>query len=168
MKTACENYLETGRGILPILRNLKHLCKLAIEPNSDLVCIDRKIQIIARPLSPSYRRGPAPNERKRLTTKERLLYIETLAKALEALNKLSGKQREAIYWRFIDHSEHCEERGAVRICRRPSNREIAHDLGISEGAFRQRLRIATSKLGFDDTNLELWLESEKKVLLSSQ
>jgi hypothetical protein len=30
------------------------------------------------------------------------------------------------------------------------------------------LRIATSKLGFDDTNLELWLESEKKVLLSSQ
>ena len=96
---------------------------------------------------------------------EKAIYIATIRKLSSMLDTLTAKQREAVFWRYIDNSEQRQitnsKMGLRYEQQRPSNRELASFLGISHTTFRERLIRALERLGCTQSRWQLWLDASK-------
>lgn len=115
---------------------------------------------------PSCSYSPFPrHDRQPASDNEKAIYIETIRKLNSLLSKLTVKQREAIFWRYMDNSEYRQitnsKMGLRYEPQRPSNRELASFLGISHVSFRERLCNGLERLGCAQSQWQLWLDNSK-------
>lgn len=115
---------------------------------------------------PSFSCNPFPKtERRQAGDNEKAIYIETIRKLNSLLSKLTVRQREAIFWRYMDNSEYRQitnsKMGLRYEPQRPSNRELAAFLGISHVTFRERLIRGLERLGCTQSLWQLWLDNSK-------
>ena len=115
---------------------------------------------------PSFSCNPFPkSERRYAGDNEKAIYIETIRKLNRLLGQLTVKQREAVFWRYMDNSEYRQitnsKMGLRYETQRPSNRELASFLGISHVTFRERLIRGLERLGCTQSLWQLWLDNSK-------
>ena len=125
---------------------------------------DGNIEVEASFPSCSYKPQPM-NPKEAPGDYEKAVYIATIRKLSGMLDKLTVKQREAIFWRYMDNSEYRQitnsKMGLRYEPQRPSNRELAAFLGISHVTFRERLIRGLERLGCTQSLWQLWLDTSK-------
>jgi len=148
-----STYFTSG-DLLWVMRNYQSLWSRVLGTPVTLCFKDGQIDFEASPLSPSYSRISSLKDQLRVARiveeGEKMLSLSAVYKLDWLLDKLSVKEREALYWRLIDRS--CTKVNNIR--KPPSSREIAAMLSIPYSTFRDRMISGWEKLGFSWEELQ--------------
>ncbi|WP_367357694.1 hypothetical protein [Mesotoga sp.] len=144
----------TSGDLFWVMRNYQSLWSRVLGTPVTLCFKDGQIDFEASPLSPSYSRISSLKDQLRVARiveeGEKMLSLSAVYKLDWLLDKLSVKEREALYWRLIDRS--CTKVNNIR--KPPSSREIAAMLSIPYSTFRDRMISGWEKLGFSWEELQ--------------